>query len=272
MIKSINLCFFPASDPLEQSLSRVKAAGFEAVELNMTEENVSEGGLWYGSTDEDALKVKALLEKYGLACVGLVTDKLWTYHLTSDDIDNRAEGMKRIEKMIHLCTVIGATSVLVVPGVVDEKVTYKNAYANAQSCMKQLAPKAEAAGIQLGVEDVWNRFLLAPYEMADFVDGVDSAAVGAYFDVGNVVNNSYPEYWIDILEERITRIHVKGFDRETGKFCYLREGSIDWKKVMDALRKVGYDGYITVEQWPRGNDWKADLDVISADMDAILAM
>ena len=39
MIKSINIGFFPASDPLEQTLERVKAAGFGAVELNMNEEN-----------------------------------------------------------------------------------------------------------------------------------------------------------------------------------------------------------------------------------------
>ena len=42
MIKSINIGFFPASDPLEQTLERVKAAGFGAVELNMNEETVSD--------------------------------------------------------------------------------------------------------------------------------------------------------------------------------------------------------------------------------------
>ena len=106
--------------------------------------------------------------------------------------------------------------------------------------------------------------------MADFVDGVDSPAVGAFFDVGNVVINSYPEYWIEILEGRITRIHVKGFNRDNGKFCYLREGTIDWKKVMNQLRSIGYDGFITVELGAR-DDWKADLEQISSDLDKIFA-
>lgn len=271
MIKSINIGLFPASDPLEQTLARVKEAGFDGVELNMNEDNISEGGLWYGMTDAEAEKVKALLEKYDLACAGIVTDKLWQYHLTSDDIDTRTEGMKRIEKMIHLCTVVGASSVLVVPGVVDENVTYKNAYSNAQACMKLLAPKAEAAGVLLGVEDVWNRFLLSPYEMAGFVDGVDSPNVGVFFDVGNIVVNSYPEYWIEILEDRITRIHIKGFNRDNGKFCFLKEGTIDWKKVMDSLKNIGYDGFITAEFWG-SDDWKSDLNLISSDMDAILKL
>ncbi len=271
MIKSINIGLFPASDPLEQTLARVKEAGFDGVELNMNEDNISEGGLWYGMTDAEAEKVKVLLEKYDLACAGIVTDKLWQYHLTSDDIDTRTEGMKRIEKMIHLCTVVGASSVLVVPGVVDENVTYKNAYSNAQACMKLLAPKAEAAGVLLGVEDVWNRFLLSPYEMAGFVDGVDSPNVGVFFDVGNIVANSYPEYWIEILEDRITRIHIKGFNRDNGKFCFLKEGTIDWKKVMDSLKNIGYDGFITAEFWG-SNDWKSDLNLISSDMDAILKL
>ena len=71
-----------------------------------------------------------------------------------------------------------------------------------------------------------------------------------YFDVGNVVIFSYPEHWIELLSGRIVKVHVKDFNRSgwnAGSFVNLLEGSVDWGKVMNALRTAGYDGYLTAE-------------------------
>lgn len=60
----------------------------------------------------------------------------------------------------------------------------------------------ETAGeyeIQVGIENVWNKFLLSPLEMRNFIDEIGSPFVGAYLDVGNVLYCGYPEQWIEIL-------------------------------------------------------------------------
>ena len=73
------------------------------------------------------------------------------------------------------------------------------------------------------------------------------------FDVGNVTAFSNAEYWIEILDTRICKIHVKDFKRNGGGVskggCYvnLLEGDVNWNKVIPALRKAGYDGYLTAE-------------------------
>ena len=57
----------------------------------------------------------------------------------------------------------------------------------------------------IGVENVWNNFLLSPLEMARFLDEIDSPFVRAYFDIGNVVRTGEPADWIRTLGSRIAR-------------------------------------------------------------------
>ena len=103
----------------------------------------------------------------------------------------------------------------------------------------------------IGIEEVWNRFLLSPLEMARYVDELDSPWAKAYFDVGNVVLYGYPQDWIRTLGPRIVRVHLKDFsmDRGKGTFAWknLGEGDIDWPAVRQAFADIGFAGYMTTE-------------------------
>jgi L-ribulose-5-phosphate 3-epimerase len=117
-----------------------------------------------------------------------------------------------------------------------------------------LAPYAQAAGVSIGVENVWNKFLLSPLEMKRFLDEINSPFVGAYFDVGNIIYIGYPDQWIRILgQKHIKRIHFSDARSEQaglGMFVDLLAGDVDFAAVMTALRDIGYDGWITVEFLP----------------------
>ena len=129
-------------------------------------------------------------------------------------------------------------------------VAYDRAYDYALEAISQLAADAKDAGVAIGVENVWNKFLLSPLEMRDFIDKTGSPYVGAYFDVGNVVFSGYPEHWIRILGKRIRKIHFKDFRRMTAGltgFVDLLAGDVDFPKVMEALEEAGYDGYCNAE-------------------------
>ena len=86
--------------------------------------------------------------------------------------------------------------------------------------------------------------------MKRFIEEIDSTYVGVYFDVGNVLDFSYPEYWIEILAEKIVKVHVKDYKTDVGNingFTHLLQGDVNWKKVIKALRNSGYDDYLTAE-------------------------
>ena len=105
--------------------------------------------------------------------------------------------------------------------------------------------------VQIGIEEVWNKFLLSPLEFNRYIDEFQSPTVKAYFDVGNVVFYGYPQDWIRTLGRRIARLHLKDFklDRNAGTFewKHLGEGDIDWIEVRKALAEAPNITWLTTE-------------------------
>ena len=159
--------------------------------------------------------------------------------------------------------------VLLVPAVVNPKVRYVDAYARSVERVKHLADDAEKAGITIGIENVWNKFLLSPLEAKQYIDDIGSDRVRFWFDVGNVVLFGYPQDWIRTLGPRIARVDVKDFDAKRKAFVPLREGSVDWPEVMLAFDEIGYEGYFAAEV--KGGDLAYLKEYVSERMDLIIA-
>lgn len=125
---------------------------------------------------------------------------------------------------------------------------------------------------------MWNNFLLSPVEACNYVDQFESPYVKFYFDCGNILVYGWPEQWIDILDNRIGRIHIKEFSRKeadskgrgAGFGVSLTEGDVNWSKVMEAARKHYRGGGFTTEQ---GNSASAEaLADLCARLDRIVAL
>jgi L-ribulose-5-phosphate 3-epimerase len=117
--------------------------------------------------------------------------------------------------------------------------------------IKRLIPTAEKTGVMIAVENVWNNLCVKPELFANFVASFDSRWVRAYFDIGNHVKYAPPQDWIRKLGKLLVKCHVKDFklnpDGHDGRFCDIRDGSVDWPAVRKALDEVGYDGWMTIE-------------------------
>jgi hexulose-6-phosphate isomerase len=134
-----------------------------------------------------------------------------------------------------------------------EVIPYEVCYRRAAAAVRQLRPAAERLGVTLCIENVWNKFLLSPLEMRDFIDSFKSRRVQAYFDVGNILLTGFPDQWLRLLGRRVKRVHVKDFKTAVGTaagFCDLLEGSVDFPAVRKALAAIRYDGYVTAEVIP----------------------
>ena len=252
MKKGINMYAVPGNFTYGEAFEMISRAGFDGVELNIeiTPRKDGKSSIHVSSTDAELNEIKELANKHNLKITSFVTGMLWAFPLTSNDYEVRENGKEAVKKLIDYAAFFGSDTVLVVPGAVTESIHYDDAYCNALTALKQLKPYAEEKKVNIGVENVWNKFLLSPLEMRDFIDEIDSQYVGAYFDIGNVVINAHPEQWIKILGKRIKKLHAKGFKTSVGNitgFVNLLEGDINWKNVMDEIRKIGYDDFITAE-------------------------
>jgi L-ribulose-5-phosphate 3-epimerase len=213
----------------------LKEAGFEGVEL------ISPNQL-------DIHEVLSACEKTGLVVHGVSGSRHWRDPLSDPDPAVVARGMAAIRQEFADCKAYGGTTVLVVPAVVNRKVGYREAYKRSQKNIRELIPDAQSHGIKIAIEEVWNKFLLSPVEFARYIDEFESPWVGAYFDVGNVVEFGFPEEWIRELGKRILKVHIKEYAKPK-RFDYpLGEGKeIDWAAVRSAFEDIGYTGWITAE-------------------------
>jgi hexulose-6-phosphate isomerase len=121
----------------------------------------------------------------------------------------------------------------------------------SREALKRLIPAAEKNKVVIGVENVWNNLWVKPALAAQFVQSFESPWVRFYLDIGNHVKYAKPEEWIQTLGKLIVKIHIKDFklnpDGHGGQFVNIREGSVNWPAVREALDKVGYNGWMTVE-------------------------
>ncbi len=268
MKKSINAWCFEPTLSLEEIFKLATEKGFSAIELNMTENKQNQGDIEkFGLADNDYLtiemndsdyeKIKLLAEKYEITISGISTALHWTYPLSSNNEDIRKKAEHIVEKMIDCANYFNIDAILVVPGCTTKEVSYDVVYQRAKESLNRLKIYGEEKNVIIGIENVWNKFLLSPLEAKQLIDEIDSPYVKMYFDAGNVLQFGFPEQWVKILGDRIVKVHIKDFDVNIGNirgFKNLLEGSMDYKALINSLKEINYDNYITAELSPYNTD------------------
>ena len=232
-------------------------AGFEAIECPTTPDPAK------------ADEMLAASRKTSLPIHSVMNSEHWRSPLSSPDPAVVEKSLAGMRTSLHNAKFWGADTVLLVPAVVTPEVTYAQAWERSQRHIRTLIPLAQENKIIIGIEEVWNKFLLSPLEFARYIDEFQSPWIRAYFDIGNVAITGYPQDWIRTLGKRIVKLHVKDFSfrKRLAEFTQLLEGDIDFHAVHAALTDIGYRGTATVEL-SGGN--AAYLKDVSARFDKIL--
>lgn len=103
--------------------------------------------------------------------------------------------------------------------------------------LKAIAPKAEQAGVILGLENY-----LSAADNLDIIQRVGSRAVQVYYDVGNSTDKGRDVYQeIRMLKGQVCEFHAKDGN------ALLGHGRIDFKKVREAMDAIEYRGWIQIE-------------------------
>lgn len=239
----------------------LKDLGYDGVELD-------------SPNDLDNNEVLEARDKTGLEIPGVVNSMHWNYPLSHPDPKIRKTCVDSMTEAFEDCKLYGGTTVLLVPGVVNEDISYVDAWRRSRIEIEKMIPVAERTGIKIAFENVWNNFILSPVEAAYYVDEFNHPMIGWYFDVGNIVRYGWPEHWIEALDHRIMKLDVKEYSRKKqrdegvwkGFDVELMEGDCNWPSVVKALDKIGYDGWASAEVPGGGQD---RLNTIITKMDAI---
>ncbi len=247
---------FSADCALKDVFKACSEAGYDGFEAVVQDR----GELTLNTSKTDIQAIKRMADDFGLELFSIGTPMFWNEPLCSNDVRVRDRVIELGKRVLDIGAALGASMMLLIPGWTGtdfnpdaEIIGYDAAYENVREALRLLGEHAKSVRVSVGIENVWNKFLLSPLEMRNLIDEVGNEYVGAYFDVSNVLYTGYPDQWISILNKRIKKIHFADFRRSSvsmAGFVDLLAGDVDFAAVMSALRSIGYDDYVTLEMFP----------------------
>lgn len=199
--------------------------------------------------ERKAEEVKKAADAVNLRIDSVMNMDHWKYPLSSSDPAVVEKSLAGMRTSLRNAKVWGSDVVLLVPAVVNAETSYHDAWTRSQKQIRTLIPLAEELKVVIAIEEVWNKFLLSPLEMAKYIEEFQSPWIKAWFDVGNVLLYGYPQDWIHTLGKSIVKVHVKDFKRKEDGYAWvnLGDGDVDWPAVRQAFADVGYAGSATTE-------------------------
>src|SRR6059036_609910 len=227
----------PANLSYADRFKLVRDAGFEVVQA-LTEPDERKAGAMKQAADAASIRIDSVMN----------VDH-WQYPLSSSDPAVVEKSLTGMRTSLQNARLWGADAVLLVPAVVNPQTPYRDAWTRSQAQIRKLLPLAEQLRVVIAIEEVWNKFLLSPLEMAQYIDEFQSPWIQAWFDVGNVVLYGYPQDWIRTLGKRTVKVHLKDFKRKEGGYAWvnLGDGDVDWPAVRRSFSDIGYAGSVIAE-------------------------
>jgi len=226
---------------LDQKFRSIQKLGYDGIELN------SPGGF-------DKKTCRAAADKLNFPIHGVVNSIHWRTHFSDPSAEVRQKALEGLITCLKDTQTVGGNSVLIVPGVVNNKVTHQQVWDRSIETIQKAIPMAAAMGIHILLENVWNGFLYDKKgdnkQSADliknYIDEMNSPWFGSYFDIGNHQRFGKPEEWIKTLGRRIVKLDVKDWGIKTG-FAKIGHGDVNWKEVRKSLLDINYSGWATAE-------------------------
>lgn len=221
---------------IEDKLNLVKELGFQGVEMD-------------SPSDVDFVEAAKASNKTGIKIHGIIDSKHWQIRLSDPDPAVRTQGLEILKQALKDAHVVGADTVLLVPGKVTNPDTenYEQCYSRSQAEVRKAIPLAEELKVKIAIEVVWNDFITTPQQFMQYIDDFKNPIVGGYFDCSNMVKYGVPPAdWIRALGKRMLKFDFKGYSR-TKQWVPIGEGDENWPAILKALDDIEYHGWATAE-------------------------
>jgi D-psicose/D-tagatose/L-ribulose 3-epimerase len=223
-------------EPIETTIRRLAKYGYESIEIS---------GEPYTYDTKD---VKRILDENGIRCWGSITLMVEGRNMVAGDEETREKSVQYVKDTVTMVKELEGYEVSIVPGEVGKVMADSTPDAEwgwAVDGMKEIHEHAQKEGIKLAVEPI-NRFetyFISRADQAKALADATSPDVGICLDTFHLnIEEEDPDEAIRNAGDRLVDLHVADNNRLA---CGM--GQWDWKRVVDILREIGYDGALTVE-------------------------
>ncbi len=268
---SINTWVYGAKAPIEEVFKNLNAFGYKGVEIPGSDKEVN----WDAETRQ---KVKNLAKKYDIefatvcADTGLLNPVL-KRNINSQNPQERKDAIAHSKKGIDLAKDIGAPIVVLCVGKTEPGQTEEMALSLAVESYKELVPYAEKKNIVIAIESFPDRWAGHYSNLVKLCKKVNSPYVKGLIDTGHELVMNVPlDKAVKILgKEYLAHVHIDNNNGVIDDHRALNDGKLtpeDFKKFIDALEEIGYEGWYSFEL--NGKDLDRDPDKVVKDSKEVL--
>lgn len=249
----------PSMTP-EEVAPRLKEYGYDGIEWRVIDEKPNPPGMgfWHGNKSTvsfSELEANAPRIRQLAAENGLEMPALGTYV--------PASSLEDVETAMRGAVALGIKRLRINVARYDASEPFMPLWKRDREHYKRVAELARKYSVQALIE-IHHRSVCPSASAARmYVEGMDAQHVGVIHDVGNMVYEGFENYrmGLEMLGDYLAHVHVKNARwfpekyREDKSLIWkcdaapLHKGIADIRDLFEALQAVGYDGWITVEDF-----------------------
>jgi fructoselysine 3-epimerase len=161
---------------------------------------------------------------------------------------HRGDRAAMILRTLQFAKDVGARNISITSGRMLGGMPPDKAAAQFAESIRPILDRAQALGIDLGVECEPGLFLEYVAELRDWIDRLNHPRFGANLDIGHsqVIGESIPQE-VQMLRGRIWNLHVEDIPGRKHYHMIPGEGTLDWASLKQSLESINYDRFLTVE-------------------------
>ena len=270
----------PGAHP-EEAIDIIGSLGFEGVEL-IANSRQDIDGYW---TDGTIDRIRKQLERNHLELNQFPFFQPVVEGLTSRDTEERKHSLEYFEKGCRIAKKLGAPMVNVVAPwareltasaeylpryfMNDPKPSEKfhiniardfdgeQLWSLFVGTMKACVDRAKAHGLRFSIENHTHTMLPVTDSFLRLWDAIRDPALGFNLDCGWAMNQrEYPPVAIHKLNHHLMNLHLRDIDGRMREYVAVGEGVMDFKAIAEAVKAVGFGGFLSLEQDGFGGEMK----------------
>jgi D-psicose/D-tagatose/L-ribulose 3-epimerase len=232
------------AEPLETTIRRLAKYGYDSIEISYDSVELSPGA-------PGTKAVRQMLKDNGISCYGSISLMFSGRDLIHTDQSVRASSVDYLKSCMTMVKELGGSTMSIVPsevGKVKAMASPEQEWDWAVEGLKELNAHGQHEGIRIGIEPL-NRFetnFLNRHDQALALAEAVGPDCGVCLDVYHMnMEDANMFKAIENAGSRLFDLHVADNNRMA---CGM--GHIDWERLLQTVKKIGYDGSITVEFVP----------------------
>ncbi|MGN1069712.1 MAG: sugar phosphate isomerase/epimerase family protein [Candidatus Fimadaptatus sp.] len=195
--------------------------------------------------EADAARAARICEENGLEKLSLAS------YLKPSELD-------KIEPLLAAASANGFKMIRLFPDGYRGESPYREVFAQARANLFTVERLCRQYGVQANLEIHMNTIIPSASAAYRLIEGMDEDLIGVVFDAGNMVYEGYENYRIgmDLLGRHVHHVHIKDSTWAPDKdgklapgFAEIGSGVVKFDKLFEALRGIGYEGYLSFEDF-----------------------